>query len=179
MEQFGRYQIESELGYGGMGVIYQAYDPREDRRIALKVLPESTLQGQSADRFQKEIGYLRQLEHPHIIPIYESGIVNNRPYFAMRLVTGKTLKQVINDKVRETGYFTVAETVELMTPIAEALDFAHRRNVIHRDVKPSNILFGEEGGVYLADFGIAKEYEQLSSVNPIFYLQIQPNQPGI
>ena len=135
-----RYQIESEIGRGGLGVVYAAHDRQLDRRVALKVLG-TPLAG--------EAQLIAQLEHPALVPIYDSGTLpDGRVYYAMKLVAGARL-----DHYLAAGP-SLAERLRIVRRVAEALAFAHSRGVLHRDLKPQNIMTGEFGEVYIMDWGV-------------------------
>jgi eukaryotic-like serine/threonine-protein kinase len=145
-----RYRIERELGAGGMATVYLAEDVRHGRRVAIKVLHPELSAMVGAERFLAEIKTTAALQHPHILPLFESGAADGLLFYVMPLVEGETLRARIN---RER-VLPVADAVRIASDIAGALDYAHRRGVIHRDVKPENILL-HEGRPVLADFGIA------------------------
>ncbi len=146
------YEVVGELGRGGMGIVYRAYQPALDRFVALKVLPTALASDDVyLKRFQAEVRVAARLEHPNIVPIYEVGEWENQPFIAMRLIEGVTLAQFIE----EHGILPVETARSLLAQIADALDFAHERNIVHRDVKPANILVDARGGAHLMDFGIA------------------------
>ncbi len=135
-----RYEIESEIGRGGLGVVYAACDRELDRRVALKVL-DSALAG--------EAQLIAGLEHPAIVPIYETGkLPDGRAFYAMKLVTGARLDHYL------AGAPSLAERLRVLRRVGEALAFAHSRGVIHRDLKPQNIMVGGFGEVYLMDWGV-------------------------
>jgi eukaryotic-like serine/threonine-protein kinase len=135
-----RYEIESEIGRGGLGVVYAARDRELDRRVALKVL-DSALAG--------EAKLIAGLEHPAIVPIYDAGTLSDgRAFYAMKLVTGARLDRYL------AGAPSLAERLRILRRVGEALGFAHSRGVIHRDLKPQNIMVGEFGEVYLMDWGV-------------------------
>jgi serine/threonine protein kinase len=135
-----RYEMESELGRGGLGVVYAARDRELDRRVALKVL-DSALAG--------EAKLIAGLEHPAIVPIYDAGALpDGRAFYAMKLVTGARLDHYL------AGAPSLAERLRVLRRVAEALGFAHSRGVIHRDLKPQNIMVGGFGEVYLMDWGV-------------------------
>jgi tRNA A-37 threonylcarbamoyl transferase component Bud32 len=153
---FGPYKILEPLGRGGMASVFKAYEPALDRYVALKVLPaESVLDEASAERFRREAKVIARLEHPNITPIHGFGIDErtNVPWMAMRLINGGTLSS------RLTMRITPPRVVGILRGVADALDYAHAKGVMHRDVKPANILLDEAGRVYLADFGIARLVE--------------------
>jgi serine/threonine-protein kinase len=154
------YRIERLLGRGGMSVVYLAEDLRLGRRVALKLLaPELAADDRFRERFLRESRVAASLDHSNVIPIYEAGESDGLLYIAMRYVEGTELKAVI----REQGAFAPAVALELAGQAASALDLAHSRGLVHRDVKPGNILLADEGGrgrprhVYLSDFGLTKQ----------------------
>ena len=149
---FGRYRLWGLLGRGGMGEVYRAYDTGRDRIVALKLLPPQ-LAG-DADfiaRFRRESRLAARLRDPHVVPIHDFGEVDGRLFIDMRLVEGTDLAALLTERHRmEPG-----RAVHLVSQVAAALDAAHRDGLVHRDVKPSNVLVTEEDHVYLTDFGIA------------------------
>ena len=148
----GRYEIKSELGRGGMATVYRAYDPSFDREVAIKVLPREFLHNpQFLDRFQREIKTIAQLEHPAIVPVYDVGEHDGLPFFVMRYMTGGSLSDFI-----KKGRFKLDDAARTIERLASALSYAHRKGVIHRDLKPDNILFDGDGAPFISDFGIAK-----------------------
>jgi tRNA A-37 threonylcarbamoyl transferase component Bud32 len=155
----GPYRIVEPLGRGGMASVYKAYEPALDRYVALKVLPREFLHDPDfAKRFEREAKAIARLEHPNIVPIYNYAIdeAEGIPWMAMRLVAGGSLSQLLKSELRP---LRLARAVEILGGVAEALDFAHGKGIVHRDVKPQNVLLDEDGRVYLADFGIAKILE--------------------
>jgi len=135
-----RYQLESEIGRGGMGVVYAARDRQLDRRVALKVL-DLALAG--------EAQLIARLEHPAIVPIYESGaLADGRPFYAMKLVSGARLDRYLAE------HPTLAERLRVIRRVSEALAFAHSHSIIHRDLKPQNVMVGPFGEVYVMDWGV-------------------------
>lgn len=164
---FGRYEIRSVLGRGGMGVVHLAHDPKLDRLVALK-----TLHGDGADpaglaRFQAEAKVLARLSHPAIVPIYEAGEIDGQEYLAMQYVEGETLDKALTAQrdraARAMGPNQGPALAEhqqdmarLIARLADGLEHAHRQDIVHRDVKPSNIIIDDEGEPHLTDFGIAK-----------------------
>jgi serine/threonine-protein kinase len=159
---FGPYVIIEQLGRGGMASVYKAYEAGLDRYVALKVLPaEFITEATMEERFQREAKVIARLEHPNIVPIFGYGIDSNAhiPWMAMRLIAGGTLSALI--KERQLSH---AEIVSIVRAVAEALDYAHGKGVVHRDVKPQNVLLDESGRLYLADFGIARMVEGASAL---------------
>jgi ABC-type transport system substrate-binding protein len=147
------YRIESLLGRGGMGVVYRAHDLALDRNVALKLLaPELAEDGRFRERFLRESRLAASLDHPAIVPIYDAGEVAGQLYIAMRLVEGTDLKRLL----AEEGVLEPERALGLLEQVADALDAAHERGLVHRDVKPSNILVDGRGHCYLADFGLSR-----------------------
>ena len=145
-----RYRIERSLGQGGMATVYLARDLRHERNVALKVLKPELAQALSAQRFLKEIHVTANLQHPHILPLYDSGSIEGALFYVMPLMTGESLR----DRLTREGRLSVTDAVRITQQVAGALDFAHRQGVLHRDIKPENILL-QDGEALLADFGIA------------------------
>ncbi len=155
--QVGPYRVKGALGRGGMAAVYTAYEASLDRDVALKVLPAEFLHDPSfAERFNREARVIARLEHPNIIPIYAFGIDEARrlPWMAMRLVPGGALATLL-----KRGRLPYGRVLAILRGVADALDYAHEHGVVHRDVKPQNILLDQAERVYLADFGIAKMLE--------------------
>ena len=150
----GRYHILEQLGRGGMAVVYKAYDTRLERDVAIKFIRTEAIAPemlkQMLKRFEREAKSLARMKHPYILNIYDFGEHEGAPYLVMEFLPGGTLKGLTGKPM------PYQEAAKLLTPIARALEFAHERDVIHRDVKPANILLGEGGDPMLSDFGIAK-----------------------
>jgi serine/threonine-protein kinase len=146
-----RYVIERELGHGGMAVVFLARDVRHDRPVAIKVFRSDIGDSMGAERFQREIRLLARLQHPHILPLYDSGTANETSYFVSPFIEGETLR----DRMKREHQPPIDEAVRLAVEVADALDFAHTHDVIHRDIKPENILL-HDGHAIVADFGIAR-----------------------
>ena len=145
-----RYRIERELGVGGMATVYLARDLKHDRDVALKVLKSELAAVLGADRFVVEIKTTASLQHPHILPLFDSGTAGGFLFYVMPYIAGETIREKLN---RETQ-FGVEEAVRIAREVADALDYAHRHGVIHRDIKPENILL-HDGRAMVMDFGIA------------------------
>lgn len=154
-ETFGRYQIKSKLGQGGMGSVYHAYDPNFHRDVALKLLDKRLLHDKKFQRrFEREARAVAKIDHPGIVPIYDYGEDEGALFLVMPLMEGGTL-----GKRLENGPLSIEEATNILKQIAPALDMTHRLNMVHRDLKPDNILFDRYGVPRIADFGIVKSAE--------------------
>src|SRR5512135_1713402 len=145
-----RYRIERELGAGGMATVYLAEDLKHDRRVAVKVLRPELAAVIGADRFLAEIRTTANLQHPHILPLFDSGAADSFLFYVMPFVEGESLR----DRLVREKQLPIGDAVRIATEVAGALDYAHRHGVIHRDIKPENILI-HDGRALVADFGIA------------------------
>ncbi|HEU4786970.1 MAG TPA: serine/threonine-protein kinase, partial [Gemmatimonadaceae bacterium] len=145
-----RYRVERELGAGGMATVYLAYDIKHDRKVALKVLKPELAAVLGAERFVAEIKTTASLQHPNILPLFDSGTAEGFLFYVMPFVDGETLRAKL-DRETQLG---IDEAVNITCEVADALDYAHRHGVIHRDIKPENILL-HDGRPMVADFGIA------------------------
>ena len=145
-----RYQIEREVGQGGMATVYLAHDVRHNRKVALKVLRPELAAILGGERFLKEIQLTANLQHPHILPLHDSGEADGIVFYVMPYVEGESLR----DRLNRDKQLPVAEAVRIAREVADALDYAHRHGIVHRDIKPENILL-HDGHVQVADFGIA------------------------
>ena len=146
----GSYRVEREIGTGGMATVYLAQDLRHDRRVALKVLRAELAAVIGADRFLAEIKTTANLQHPHILPLHDSGTVDGTVFYVMPYVEGESLR----DRLVREKQLPIDDAVRITREVAAALDYAHRHGVIHRDIKPENILL-HDGSALVADFGIA------------------------
>jgi tetratricopeptide (TPR) repeat protein/tRNA A-37 threonylcarbamoyl transferase component Bud32 len=149
-----RYTIESEIGRGGMATVYLAGDVRHDRKVAVKVLRPALSASLGADRFKREITIAAKLSHPHIVPLYDSGEAGGYLYYVMPFVEGETLREALD---RE-GPFSLDRALTVAHDVAEGLEYAHGLGIVHRDIKPQNILL-TAGHAVIADFGIARALE--------------------
>ena len=145
-----RYRLDREIGAGGMATVYLAEDVRHDRRVALKVLRPELAAVIGAERFLAEIKLTANLQHPHILPLFDSGEADGYLFYVMPFIDGESLR----DRLNREKQLPVADAVRITTEVADALDYAHRHGVVHRDIKPENILL-HDGRALIADFGIA------------------------
>jgi serine/threonine protein kinase len=151
-DRIGAYEIVGHLGQGGMATVYKAYHERLDRHVAIKLMHATFLQDEDfRARFQREARIVARLEHPAIVPIYDYNEHENTPYLVMKFIEGMTLKK----RVIKTG-LTLEQSRDFLMRVAEGLDYAHKRGILHRDMKPSNILLDQEDQAYIADFGLAR-----------------------
>ncbi len=158
---FGRYRLIDLLGRGGMGEVWRAHDTEIDRTVALKLLlPHYSNDPEFTERFRREARTAARLDDPHVVPIYDFGEIDGRLYVTMRLVTGIDLQTLLND-----GPLPPARAVAIIEQISTALHHAHQAGLVHRDVKPSNILITQSGEPILTDFGVAKVIEEEATVD--------------
>ena len=163
----GGYRIESLIGRGGMGVVYLAEHVTLGRRVALKVVaPELVRDEAFRDRFIREARLAASLEHPNIIPVYDAGDADGVLFIAMRYVEGENL----GDVIRREGQLSIERTIDILSKVASALDDAHRNGLIHRDVKPDNVLLGVSGSVYLTDFGLVRRLDAKTRLTKTGYM---------
>lgn len=150
--KFNRYELREELGRGGMATVYRAYDPLYERDVALKILtPERIDDPLMRERFERETRIIARLEHTAIVPVYEVGRDTDRLFLVMQYMVGGSL----TDRI-ERGSLSLFDVAGILQRLGAALDYAHIKGVIHRDLKPGNILFDEANKAYISDFGIAK-----------------------
>ncbi len=157
----GRYRLEGRLGFGGMSTVHLAFDMRLERRVAVKLLAEHLADDPTfVSRFQREAQAAARLVHPNIVQIFDSGLdeQSGRHFIVMEYIEGQSCAEIL----RDDGWVAVDEAVAIIEQACEGLHYAHRHGVVHRDVKPGNLLRAREGEVKLADFGIAKATEQSS-----------------
>ncbi|HEY5087864.1 MAG TPA: serine/threonine-protein kinase, partial [Gemmatimonadaceae bacterium] len=150
-----RYRIERELGAGGMATVYLAEDVKHHRKVAIKVLHAELSAILGPERFLKEIELTANLQHPHILPLFDSGSADGLLFYVMPYVEGETLR----GRLTREKQLPVVDSVRIATEVADALEYAHKRGVVHRDIKPENILL-HDGRALVADFGIALAVEQ-------------------
>ena len=146
-----RYTLLGEVGRGGMAVVFHARDLKHDRAVALKVLPPELSTSLGTQRFLREVRIAAQLQHPHILPIYDSGEADGLLYLVMPYVEGPTLR----DRMDRETQLPLEDALQIARDVADALSYAHRHDVVHRDIKPENILLSG-GHAIVADFGIAR-----------------------
>ena len=146
-----RYQVEREVGRGGMATVYLAQDVRHHRPVALKVLHADLAMSLGPERFLREIQIAARLQHPHIVPLYDSGQAGDLLYYVMPFIEGESLRQ----RLERDGRLPLDEAVAIARGVATALDYAHRQQIVHRDIKPENVMM-HEGEPMVTDFGIAK-----------------------
>jgi serine/threonine-protein kinase len=155
--RLGKYQIQAEIGRGGMGAVYKGYDPMLDRFVAVKVLaPHLVWEQEFVERFLREARAAARLKHPHIVTIHDVGQEAGWYYFVMEYLDGQPLRDVILTR----GPLPLDKTLAILRPLAEALDYAHHRGIIHRDIKPANVIVSSGGQVSLTDFGIARAVQE-------------------
>ena len=152
-----RYLLERELGSGGMATVFLAHDPRHNRKVAIKVMRPEVAVVIGSERFLKEIETTANLQHPHILPLFDSGRVEGTVFYVMPYVEGESLR----NRLTREAQLPIADAVRVAGEIAAALDYAHRHGVIHRDIKPDNVLF-HDGRALVADFGIALAWSHRS-----------------
>ncbi len=156
--RLGVYEVQAQIGAGGMGVVYRALDTNLNRPVAIKVLSDALADPAARRRFQREAQTASSLNHPHILTVHDAGEFEGRQYLVTELVDGGTLRDWIKSARR-----TWRQSVELLTGVADALATAHDAGILHRDVKPENILITQSGYAKLADFGLAKLHEDAPS----------------
>lgn len=185
-KQFGDYEILGELGRGGMGVVYRARQVKADRLVALKVIASgSSASPVRIERFRTEVRAVANLDHPNIVPVYEVGEHDGRAYFSMKLIEGKTLAAAIAEGESQIAFQagksprefrdSLHRIARLMAVLAHTVHYAHERGVLHRDLKPGNVLLDAGGTPHLTDFGLAKIIESESGITRTQDLMGTPN----
>jgi eukaryotic-like serine/threonine-protein kinase len=153
----GRYRLDAQIGAGGMSTVYRAFDSVLERRVAIKLMhKEIAADSEQLERFRREARAVAQLSHPHVVGVIDAGEDEGRPYIVFEYVEGETLK----DRIRRVGRLPIDEAVAYAIEIARALGAAHARNIVHRDVKPQNVLIDDEGTAKVTDFGIARSLDE-------------------
>jgi len=145
------YDIDRELGGGGMSRVFVATEAAFGRKVVIKVLPPEMTEGLSVERFKREIALAARLQHPHIVPVHAAGEVDGLPYFTMPFVDGHSLR----DRVAKSGPLSITDAIAIMRDVSKALAYAHDQAVVHRDIKPDNVLL-TGGSAVVTDFGVAK-----------------------
>src|ERR1700754_3331021 len=152
-----RYRLEARIGAGGMSTVYRATNETLERQVAIKLMNrEIATDSDQLERFRREARSVAQLSHPHIVGVIDAGEDAGRPYIVFEYVEGETLKE----RIRRLGELPIAEAVAYAIEIARALGAAHARHIVHRDVKPQNVLIDEEGSAKVTDFGIARTLDE-------------------
>jgi len=148
----GAYEVAAQIGAGGMATVYKAYQPKLDRHVAIKVMHDTfAADPQFLARFEREARIVARLDHPNIVPVYDYDEYEGKPYLVMKYIEGVTLKDILRKNTLSS-----TETLNILGPVADALHYAHLQGVLHRDVKPSNIILDTRGTPYLTDFGLAR-----------------------
>jgi eukaryotic-like serine/threonine-protein kinase len=157
MQLSGRYRLDAQIGAGGMSTVYRAFDQTLERRVAIKLMHrEIASDSDQLERFRREARAVAQLSHPHIVGVIDAGEDEGRPYIVFEYVEGETLKE----RIRRMGRLPLDEAIAYAIEIARALDCAHDHHIVHRDVKPQNVLIDAEGSAKVTDFGIARTLDQ-------------------
>src|SRR5262249_22100036 len=170
-QKFGQYEIASVLGEGGMGVVYRATDTKLNRPVAIKFLTDELADAAARRRFQREAQTASSLNHPHIVTVHDVGEWEGRQYLVTEYIDGGTLRDWAGSANR-----TWRETSELLAGVADGLAAAHEAKILHRDIKPGNILLTKSGYAKLTDFGLAKLLEAPKPSDPAM---TQPTRPGM
>jgi serine/threonine-protein kinase len=147
----GRYDIEREIGAGGMATVYLARDPKHDRQVAIKVLRPELAAALGPDRFPREIKIVAQLQHPHVLPLYDSGELQGFLYYVMPYVSGESLRT----RLDRESQLPIQDAVRILREVADALSYAHSHGILHRDIKPDNVMLSGRHAMVM-DFGVAK-----------------------
>jgi serine/threonine-protein kinase len=156
----GRYEIERELGAGGMATVYLARDPKHDRQVAIKVLRPELAAALGPDRFPREIRIVAQLQHPHVLPLYDSGELQGFLYYVMPFVSGESLRT----RLDREGQLPIQDAVRILREVADALSYAHGHGILHRDIKPDNVMLSGRHAMVM-DFGVAKAVSDAGGQN--------------
>jgi serine/threonine-protein kinase len=152
-----RYDVERELGQGGMATVFLARDVRHERKVAIKVLHDDIGMALGPERFRREIQISTSLSHPHILQLFDSGVADGKLYYVMPFIEGESLR----DRINREKILPIEDALQITGEVASALDFAHRKNIVHRDIKPENILL-QDGHALVADFGIARAVDSMN-----------------
>src|SRR3954449_5250181 len=153
----GRYRLDAQIGAGGMSTVYRAFDTVLERPVAIKLMHrEIASNSEQLERFRREARAVAQLNHPHIVTVIDAGEDERTPYIVFEYVDGETLKE----RIRHRGRLPIPEAIAYAIEISRALGAAHERGIVHRDIKPQNVLIDPEGSAKVADFGIARTLEE-------------------
>jgi len=162
VDKIGKYEIRRTIGRGGMGIVYEGFDPAIGRKVAIKTLRTETIDPEDLpeflERFRREAQSAGRLSHPHIVTIHEYGEQDGMPYLVMEYINGRDLSADLKRGIR----YSLDEVVRVMTQLLGALAHAHENGVVHRDIKPQNILLLDDGSLKVVDFGIARIEESES-----------------
>ena len=154
--KIGPYDVIEQIGSGGMATVYKAYQPKLDRHVAIKMIHANFTQDASfLARFEREARIVARLDHPNIVSVYDYNEHEDQPYLVMKYIEGLTLKELLRK-----SRLTASEVLQIIEPVASALNYAHQRHVLHRDIKPSNIILDRQGNPFLTDFGLARIVQQ-------------------
>lgn len=171
-ETLGGCIVESEIGRGGMGIVYRAREAVSNRNVALKVLPIRASDGSNTKRFEHEREAMSRLNHPNIVPVYTHGSTERFAYLVIKLIDGYNLAQILNNEAGYRSQFVLSELrsnwlsfAELAAELASGLQHAHEKGLVHRDIKPANLLLDSHGKVWISDFGLAKLWDTPLSVS--------------
>src|SRR3954449_5735168 len=153
----GRFRLEEQVGSGGMSSVYRAFDPTLERHVAIKLMHRDiSNDADQLERFRREGRAVAQLSHPHIVTVIDASEDEGTPYIVFEFVDGETLKQ----RIGRCGRLAIPESIAYAIEIARALGAAHERGIVHRDIKPQNVLIDPEGSAKVTDFGIARSLEE-------------------
>src|SRR5437763_8355773 len=153
----GRYRLDAQIGTGGMSTVYRSFDTVLERPVAIKLMHrEIASHSEQLERFRREARSVAQLNHPHIVTVIDAGEDEGTPYIVFEFVDGETLKE----RIRRCGRLPIPEAIAYAIEIARALGAAHERGIVHRDIKPQNVLIDPEGSAKVTDFGIARTLEE-------------------
>src|SRR3954449_7876674 len=153
----GRYRLDAQVGSGGMSTVYRAFDTTLERRVAIKLMHRPlAAHSDQLERFRREARAVAQLNHPHIVGVIDAGEDDGAPFIVFEFVDGETLKE----RIKRNGRLAIPEAIAYAIEIARALGAAHAQGIVHRDVKPQNVLIDEEGAAKVTDFGIARTLDQ-------------------
>jgi serine/threonine-protein kinase len=163
LKSLGRYQIQGVLGKGAMGLVYDAIDPNLGRRVAIKTILTRKLDAEAARmigvRFEREVRAVARLNHPNIVQVYDFGAEGDLAYIVMEFIQGRELKDYFDANER----FELKKAFRLMIELLDALEFAHEAGIVHRDIKPGNVMVGDDGHVKVLDFGLARQFRMPGS----------------